>query len=104
MRKKNDSKEKPAKKREHKADEEAHEGAEDESLEEPKRKSAKSSKVAGFFNQFIKRIKRFTIMLVLALIGAFLGALALRWMDQRAQVDKAFSKEHLLRVPTIDAE
>ena len=53
MRKKNDSKEKPAKKREHKADEEAHEGAEDESLEEPKRKSAKSSKVAGFFNQFI---------------------------------------------------
>lgn len=104
MRKKNDSKEKPEKKREHKADDEAHEGAEDESLEEPKRKSTKPSKVAGFFDQFIRRIKRFAIMLLLALIGAFLGALALRWMDQRAQVDKAFSKEHLLRVPTIDAE
>ncbi|MGB1229668.1 MAG: divergent polysaccharide deacetylase family protein [Holosporaceae bacterium] len=104
MRKKNDSKEKPEKKRAQNADKEAHEDAEGDPLEEPKRKSAKSSKVAGFFNQFIKRIKRFAIMLVLALIGAFLGALALRWMDQRAQVDKAFSKEHLLRVPTIDAE
>ena len=82
---------------------------EPEKIAKKKRPSKGLSQVAknaqkGLWAGIKARFLRFAVLCLVAFLGIVLGAVGLRWLDQKAQVDRAFSEEHLLEVPRLKTE